>query len=61
MAKIASAKARSGRLHLNPRAVSQEDRTDERRHYIDRLLDAALEQTFPASDAVTIVLTKSVA
>jgi hypothetical protein len=28
-------------------------------HYIDRLLDEALEQTFPASDAVALVFARN--
>jgi hypothetical protein len=32
---------------------------DQREAYIDRLLDDALEQTFPASDAVAVVLMRS--
>jgi hypothetical protein len=31
---------------------------DRREHYIDRLLDEALEQTFPASDAVALLFAR---
>jgi hypothetical protein len=30
---------------------------DQAEHYLDHLLDDALEQTFPASDAIALVMT----
>lgn len=65
MARIKKKSAR----YASPRARSQSAKRigaainrahlDHAERYLDQLLDDALEQTFPASDAIAVVLTRS--
>jgi hypothetical protein len=50
---------RAGERRLKLAAETDKARSGRRERYIDRLLDDALEQTFPASDAIAVVLTRS--
>jgi hypothetical protein len=64
MAKSKNSSAARERLRAGERRLKLSTAIDKahsgrREHYIDRLLDDALEQTFPASDAIAVVLTRS--
>jgi hypothetical protein len=48
---------RAGERRLKLAAERDKGHSGRPEHYIDRLLDDALEQTFPASDAIAVVLT----
>jgi hypothetical protein len=55
---VSRERLQAGRQRFNVTAEIDRRRPDEPVSYIDRLLDDALEQTFPASDAVAVVLTR---
>lgn len=64
MAKAKKRLTARGRPRVGERGLSvtggiEQRHPDRFEHYIDRLLDEALEQTFPASDAIAVVLTRS--
>jgi hypothetical protein len=52
-------KPRAGGRYSNAAVEAVAGHHGQLEHYIDRLLDEALEQTFPASDAVALVFARS--